>query len=143
MILLSVFVFVSAALALQPHSASAAEIKKSLCGGSNFNLGTNDCPGSFNDKGQCISDGEIVPDNRCGSEENLNGVISRIVNLLSVIVGIVAVVMIIIGGFKYITSGGDSGSITSAKHTIIYAIVGLIIVALAQVIVRFVLSKAT
>jgi hypothetical protein len=51
--------------------------------------------------------------------------------------------MIIIGGFRYITSGGDSGSVSSAKNTVLYAIVGLIIVALAQVIVRFVLSKST
>ncbi len=51
--------------------------------------------------------------------------------------------MIIVGGLKYITSGGDSGNITSAKNTILYAIVGLIVVALAQIIVRFVLQRAT
>jgi hypothetical protein len=55
----------------------------------------------------------------------------------------VAVVMIIIGGLKYITSGGDSGNVTGAKNTILYAIIGLVIVALAQFIVRFVLSKTT
>jgi hypothetical protein len=51
--------------------------------------------------------------------------------------------MIIWGGLKYITSGGDSGNVTGAKNTILYAIIGLIIVALAQFIVRFVLSKTT
>jgi hypothetical protein len=56
---------------------------------------------------------------------------------------VVAVIMIIVGGLKYITSGGDSGNITSAKNTILYAIVGLIVVALAQIIVRFVLERAT
>jgi hypothetical protein len=139
-----VLTLVSTAVITAPTPAEAANIKGNLCGGSNFNLGENQCQGSFNSDGQCVVPGEGVVDaSRCGSESRLNRLITNIVNILSIIVGIVAVVMIIIGGFKYITSGGDSGSITSAKHTIIYAIVGLIIVALAQVIVRFVLSKAT
>jgi hypothetical protein len=50
--------------------------------------------------------------------------------------------MIIYGGFKYITSGGDSGNVSGAKNTLVYAIVGLIIVALAQFIVHYVLSTA-
>ena len=65
-------------------------------------------------------------------------IVRLVINILSWVVGIIAVVMIIIGGLRYITSGGDSGNVTSAKNTILYAIVGLVIVALAQVIVRFV-----
>lgn len=71
----------------------------------------------------------------------VNTLLQKIINIFSVIVGVVAVIMIIYGGFKYITSGGASEKITSAKNTILYALVGLIIVALAQIIVRFVLSK--
>lgn len=71
----------------------------------------------------------------------LNDLITDIINVFSVIVGIVAVVMLIFGGFRYVTSGGDSGKITSAKNTIVYAIVGLVIVALSQAVVQFVLSK--
>ena len=56
-------------------------------------------------------------------------------------VGVVSVIMIIIAGFKYVTIGGNDSSVTSAKNTILYAIVGLVIVALAQVIVRFVLTN--
>ena len=78
-----------------------------------------------------------------GTEDRVNNLIRQIINIFSVIVGIVAVIMIIIGGLKYITSGGDSGNVTGAKNTILYAIIGLIIVALAQFIVRFVLSKTT
>jgi type IV secretion system pilin len=66
-----------------------------------------------------------------------------VVDVFSVIVGAVSVIMIIYGGFRYITSGGDSGGVGNAKNTIIYAIVGLVIVALAQLIVHFVLSQAT
>lgn len=78
-----------------------------------------------------------------GSEDSVNELITNVVNIFSVIVGIVAVIMIIWGGLKYITSGGDSGNVTGAKNTILYAVIGLIIVALAQVIVRFVLGQAT
>jgi hypothetical protein len=67
---------------------------------------------------------------------------AQIVNIFSIIVGIVAVIFIIYGGFKYITSGGDSGNVTTAKNTIIYAIIGLVIVALAQFIVHYVLNTA-
>ena len=59
------------------------------------------------------------------------------------VVGIAAVVMIIIGGLRYVTSNGDSGQVGNAKNTILYAVVGLVVVALAQVIVRFVVAKAT
>lgn len=73
----------------------------------------------------------------------ITGLIKTIVNILSIIVGVVAVIMIIIGGFRYITSGGKQESVTGAKNTILYAVIGLVIVALAQVIVRFVLTKTT
>lgn len=66
-----------------------------------------------------------------------------VINILSIVVGVVAVIMIIIGGFKYVTSGGDSGKVGGAKNTIIYAIIGLILVALAQVIVNIVLKQST
>lgn len=66
-----------------------------------------------------------------------------LVNIFSLVVGVVAVIMIIYGGFRYITSGGDSGRVGSAKNSLIYAIVGLIIVALAQLIVKFVLNQSS
>jgi len=77
------------------------------------------------------------------AQDRVNDIIATVINIFSVIVGVVAVIMIIFGGFRYITSGGDSGNISSAKQTIIFAIVGLVVVALAQIIVRFVLSRAT
>lgn len=81
---------------------------------------------------------------KCDSENAKTSVgttLQRIINLLTVIVGIAAVIVIIINGLKFITSSGDSNNITSARNGIIYAIVGLIIVALAQVIVRFILNQ--
>lgn len=75
--------------------------------------------------------------------DKINNLIKTVVNVFSIVVGIVAVVMIILGGLRYITSGGDSGNVTNAKNTIIYAIIGLVVVALAQFIVQFVLNKVT
>lgn len=74
-------------------------------------------------------------------ETDAQGLITGAVNIISLVVGIVAVIMIIVGGFKYITSSGDSGKVGSAKNTILYAIIGLVVVALAQVIVKFVLNR--
>lgn len=67
----------------------------------------------------------------------------RIVDIFSIVVGVVSVIMIIIGGFRYIISNGDSNGVQGAKNTILYAIVGLVIVLFAQVIVRFVLVNVT
>lgn len=75
-----------------------------------------------------------------GDATDINNVVPVIINILSVIIGIVAVIMIIIAGLKYITSGGDSNKTASAKNTLIYALIGLVIVALAQFITNFVLD---
>lgn len=76
-------------------------------------------------------------------EESVNKIITTVINIFSLVVGVVSVIMIIIGGLKYITSGGDSNNVSGAKNTILYAIVGLVIVALAQIIVKFVLNRVT
>ena len=81
-----------------------------------------------------------------GSEEaskQVDNIIQTAINIISIVVAVIAVIMIIIGGFKYITSNGDSGAVSGAKNTILYAVVGLVVVALAQVIVRFVVGKLT
>lgn len=74
---------------------------------------------------------------------DLSSISSKIVSIFSIIVGIIAVIMIIYGGFRYITSGGDSSKVGSAKNSLIYALVGLVIVALAQLIVHYVLNTAS
>jgi cytochrome bd-type quinol oxidase subunit 2 len=73
----------------------------------------------------------------------LNEKIAQIINILSAIIGVVAVFMIIYAGFRYITSGGSEKGIETAKKTIMYALIGLVIVALAQLIVRFVVKSAS
>jgi hypothetical protein len=82
----------------------------------------------------CTIDGDAHPPRDC-----VNKTIAAIVNILSSIVAVVAVIMIIIAGFRYVSSGGDSNRTANAQKTIIYAVVGLVVAATAQLIVRFVL----
>jgi len=76
-----------------------------------------------------------------GSTTDVGTIAKNVVNVFSFIVGAVAVIMIIYGGFRYVTSGGESGAVGNAKNTLVYAIVGLVIVALAQLIVHYVLAQ--
>lgn len=69
-----------------------------------------------------------------------NGVFKKVTNVILYIVGIIAVIMLIIGGIKYVISGGDAKKVTDAKNTILYAIIGLVIAFLAFAIVNFVIS---
>lgn len=81
---------------------------------------------------------------RCdGCPEDLfgdTGVFKQVTNTILYIVGIIAVIMLIIGGIKYVISGGDSKKVTDAKNTVLYAIIGLVIAFLAFAIVNFVIS---
>lgn len=72
---------------------------------------------------------------------NLEDTVKNIINAVLYIVGILAVVMVIIGGVQYTTSGGDQAAVTKAKNTILYGIVGLVIAILAYAIVNFVIGK--
>lgn len=69
------------------------------------------------------------------------GLITRIVSLLSIVVGVAAVLMIIVGGVRYVLSSGDSQNIEGAKNAILYAVIGLVVSIFAQGIVIFVLNK--
>jgi hypothetical protein len=124
----SLFVLALPFAAPMAASAAAPDIKNNVCSGAN-NLSVT--PG--------VSNCSDLTADTC----DFNCVLTKVINIFSVIVGVIAVIMIVIGGFRYITSGGASDKVKGAKDTLIYAIIGLIIVALAQVIVRFVLSKST
>ena len=71
------------------------------------------------------------------------GIVSQIINILLFLIGIVSVIMIILGGFKYALSGGDSDKVTGAKNTVLYAIIGLIVAILAFAIINFVVGTVS
>ena len=90
--------------------------------------------------GACTGPGSSS--NICGAngQDNISGpdgVILKAANLISIIGGIAAVIMIMIAGFFFVTSGGDSNRTQTARKTLTYAVVGLVVIALARTIVVF------
>jgi len=75
-------------------------------------------------------------------QKDIRALIGSIISILSWIVGIAAVIVIILSALKYITSGGDSNKTGEAKKTLIYALVGLLVAALAQFIIHFTVTTA-
>jgi len=71
----------------------------------------------------------------------VSSTVQNVIDILFYVIGVIAVIMIIVGGIKYVTSNGDSSALTSAKNTILYAIVGLVVALLSYGIVKFVLNQ--
>ena len=81
-----------------------------------------------------------VEDTGLPEDSNVNELLLRIINILLAIAGLVAVLFLIIGGFRYITAGGNEETAEAGKKTIINAIIGVVILILSFVIVRVVSS---
>ena len=64
-----------------------------------------------------------------------------VVNILLFLIGSFAVIMIVIAGFRFVTSNGDSNTISSARNTILYAVIGLVVAFLAYALVNFVIRQ--
>jgi hypothetical protein len=82
--------------------------------------------------------------NTCNDPSVGNGLgefLEKIINILLFIIGAIAVLMIIIGGIRYVLSAGDQNAVTGAKNTILYAVVGLVVAIMAYAIVNFVLKS--
>lgn len=112
--------FVAGIALLQPAELALAAPKDEICAGVNVIAGGSGCT---------------------AGDAQINRIAKTIVQVFSIIVGIAAVIMIMVGGFKYITSNGDAGAVSGAKKTIAYALVGLVVVALAQFIVQYVIVR--
>jgi hypothetical protein len=87
---------------------------------------------------QCNGNTSVVC--QSASKDDASSTVKTVINTLLYILGIVAVIMIIVGAFRYVLSAGDAGAVTAAKNTILYAVVGLIVAILAFVIVNFVIN---
>jgi hypothetical protein len=68
--------------------------------------------------------------------------VRRVVSLVAFIAGIVGVIMIVVSGFRFITANGDASRVASARTSLVYAVVGLAIAAIAAALVRFALSAS-
>ena len=85
------------------------------------------CKG-INNGGNCNTSGD----------NNFGNFVKRIINILLFVIGAIAVLMIVIGGLRYVISGGDGSQTKAAKDTILYAVVGLVIALMAYAIINFV-----
>jgi len=92
------------------------------------------CTGANSTSAACNATGDPI--------SGQNGVLGKATTLISYITGIASIILMLIGGIMYITSDGDSGKVSSAKNTILYAVIGLVIVLLARAIIVFVINKA-
>ena len=104
---------------LQSQSVFAQSVGEGISGGANTAKGNNQ------------------PDNLEGKE----GIFKKVTDVLLFLAGAVAVIVLIIGGIRYVISSGDSGQVQSAKNTILYAVVGLVVVIMAYAIVNFVINQ--
>lgn len=131
-IILNVLALISlsvAPIAILPGSATAAPASKP-------------CPATPGDAKTQVLIGIDQTGNNC-NESQVTDTVAAAVKLISYVAGIVAVIMILVSGFKFMTSAGDAGKTASARSTLIYAMIGLAVAALAQAIVQFVLSTTT
>jgi len=109
------------AVLLFPHGTSAAAFTQSMADGAQSAKGIDQATDLFGP----------------------SGTFNTITNVLLFAVGALSVIMLIIGGIRYVVSGGDSTAVQSAKNTILYAVVGIVICLLAYAVVSFVIGSFT
>lgn len=74
-------------------------------------------------------------------DNSVNRVLALVVNILSIVIGVAAVIVLIIAGIQYMISTGDPTKVNNAKNAILYALIGLAVAAFARIIVVFVINK--
>jgi hypothetical protein len=101
----------------------------------------DNCPGGNAD----VNNNPLKTGTACakgsGQTDSITNVFKVVVNILLFIVGAVAVIMLVIGGLRYVTSNGDQNAVTGAKNTILYAIIGIVVAFLAFAAVTFVTDQ--
>lgn len=125
-LLLAGFVFIGALGAIG-SSASAFDLLSDACSKNPEATACKD-----NDTSQTTTDNSIY---------GPNGAIGKVVRIMSIIIGVAAVIVIIIAGIQYMTSTGDATNVNNAKNAIIYALIGLLVAVIAQVLVLFVIGR--
>lgn len=83
--------------------------------------------------------GDNTPTNLINGDTSI---VKRGINIMLFGVGVLSVIMLIFGGFRYVISGGKKESVTNAKNTILYAIIGLLVAVFAYAIINFILGAA-
>ena len=111
------------------------------CSGATVNISGVDYNIWGKSSADCAKAGSLAANPDGCDGQGLNDTVQLIINMIIFAVGLIAVVMVIIGGIQYSTSQGDSGKVKKAKDTIMYGIIGLVVAILAFAIVNFVLTS--
>lgn len=90
----------------------------------------------------CSADSSSAVCKAAGNDSAQN-IVASIISALLWIIGAIAVIMIVIAGIKYTTSNGDANKIQSAKNTLLYAVIGVVVAVLGQAIIIFVVDRIT
>lgn len=77
----------------------------------------------------------------CQSSDPVIGIIGTVTEIIAIVAGIVAVIMIIVAGFRFIVSGGEAQAVAGAKKSLLSAIIGVAVIALASAIISFVMGQ--
>lgn len=121
--LIFVAIFSLAGFALTPMTPAFADSKSDVCDGVGAASGGSGCTPTSG-----VSD--------------INTVIRTGLRIFQSIVGLIAVIMMVTAGMRFVTSGGDATKVTSARNTLLYGAVGIVVVALSEVIIQFALNQA-
>ncbi|MCA9348771.1 hypothetical protein KC878_01340 [Candidatus Saccharibacteria bacterium] len=78
-----------------------------------------------------------------GGGTKLTSVVKNLLTVLSWVAGVISVIMMVVSGIQISVANGDASKVGRARNSIIYAVVGLVVVILAQTIVRFALNNIT
>lgn len=128
--------FIAGGLSMRPAYAQLDCSRSDLTAKQQIQCGACDAAGTTDAQGNPTC-------NPSGSASGVGNTITTVVNLLSAIGGVAAVIVIIVSGLRYVTSAGKEEGVKNAKNGVLYAIIGLVIIALAQLIVHFVLHTTT
>lgn len=129
LLLLSIATF-SFLVVLSVSRMGTASAEASICSDSNASSGQNVSSSAF-----CQDTGTTNPIVGSG------GVLTIVINIISAVAGFVAVIMIVISGFQMITSNGNPEKISDARNIIIYSSVGIVVIAIARLIILFITNK--
>lgn len=91
--------------------------------------------------GSSIQDGVNCVGDNIQNDASLEDVVSNVINTMLFVIGIISVIMLIVGGIRYVISGGNQSQVEGARNTILYAIVGLVVAFVAWGVVNFVIGS--
>lgn len=97
-----------------------------------------DCSGTAATSSVCLEKKNNPDANPVAGKD---GILTRVTGFIAIVAGVIAVIMIIVAGIRFTTSHGDPQGVAGARNTLLFAVIGLIVIVVAQSIVVFVVNN--